>query len=404
MKKRILFVMHYLEIGGAETALIGLLNAIDYSRYDVDLFLHSHRGEMMAFIPHEVNLLPENPLYAQIERPMKAVLRDGYLRIVIARLLAKIKTKRYLLTHKAFESAAGLQYTADSVTPILPDINAGVEYDLAVSFLCPHNIVRDKVRAKKKVCWIHTDYSVIAINANQELPVWSAFDNIVSISEDVTKTFKQVFPSLEQKIVKIENILSPLFVRKRADEFDAFADLSHFNDGAQDAVLLLTIGRFSPPKNLVNVPCICRRIIEILGKPVFWFIIGYGSEEELIRRRIAECEMERNVIILGKKNNPYPYIKACDIYVQPSLYEGKSVTVREAQILCKPVIVTNYPTAPSQINHGKDGLIVPMDNEKCAEGIVKLIQDKELQKDLVYYLHEHDFGNESAVNDFYSIL
>ena len=92
MKPRILFVMHYLEIGSAETALIGLLNAIDYSRYDVDLFLHSHQGEMKTFVPKEVNLLPEIPIYAQIERPMKAVLKDGYVRCT-----ARV-TKRYVKT------------------------------------------------------------------------------------------------------------------------------------------------------------------------------------------------------------------------------------------------------------------------------------------------------------------
>ena len=228
MKPRILFVMHYLEIGGAETALIGLLNAIDYSRYDVDLFLHSHQGEMMAFVPKEVNLLPEIPIYAQIERPMKAVLKDGYVRMVAARIRAKMRTKWYIKQHSVKETAAGLQYMADAITPLLPAINPTIEYDLAVSFLQPHNIVRDKVRAKKKACWIHTDYSVVDVNVKDELPVWSAFDYIMSISDDVTKTFLQTFPTLESKIVLMENILSPTFVRQRAEEFDALSEFEKY--------------------------------------------------------------------------------------------------------------------------------------------------------------------------------
>ena len=92
MKKRIFIAMHYLEIGGAETALIGLLQTLDYSRYDVDLFLYAHRGEMMQYVPKEVNLLPEIPIYAQIERPMKSVLLDGYVRMVLTRLKGKIQT------------------------------------------------------------------------------------------------------------------------------------------------------------------------------------------------------------------------------------------------------------------------------------------------------------------------
>ena len=113
--------------------------------------------------------------------------------------------------------------------------------------------------------------------------------------------------------------------------------------------------------------------------------------------------MEDHVIILGKKTNPYPYIKACDIYVQPSRYEGKSVTVREAQILCKPVIVTNYTTAPSQIKDGIDGVIVPMDNTKCADGIVDFIKNKDLQSQIIDYLQTHHYGNEEEVEKVYQL-
>ena len=114
--------------------------------------------------------------------------------------------------------------------------------------------------------------------------------------------------------------------------------------------------------------------------------------------------MEDHVIILGKKTNPYPYIKACDIYIQPSRYEGKSVTVREAQILCKPVIVTNYTTAPSQIKDGIDGVIVPMENAKCADGIVDFIKNKDLQSKIIDYLQTHHYGNEEEVEIIYKVL
>ena len=114
--------------------------------------------------------------------------------------------------------------------------------------------------------------------------------------------------------------------------------------------------------------------------------------------------MQNHVIILGKKSNPYPYIKACDIYVQPSRYEGKSITVRESQILCKPVVVTNYTTASSQIQNGIDGVIVPMNNENCAKGLAEFILDKAKQSQIVEYLKTHDYGNINEVNKIYSIL
>ena len=113
--------------------------------------------------------------------------------------------------------------------------------------------------------------------------------------------------------------------------------------------------------------------------------------------------MDEHVILLGKKENPYPYIKACVIYVQPSRYEGKSITVREAQILCKPVAIPNYPTAPSQIEDGVDGVIVPLDNEGCAEGLARFIADKTLQERIVGYLRTHDSANTSEVEKIYAL-
>ncbi len=171
----------------------------------------------------------------------------------------------------------------------------------------------------------------------------------------------------------------------------------------EEMTRLLSVGRFSEAKNYDNVPDICRRMVKE-GVDVKWFIIGFGGDEQLIRRKIEEAGMQEHVIILGKRSNPYPYIKACDIYVQPSRYEGKSVTVREAQMLCKPVVVTDYPTASSQIKNGVDGVIVPMANEGCAKGLAEVIADKTLQERLVGYLKTHDYGNESEVEKIYRMI
>lgn len=165
---------------------------------------------------------------------------------------------------------------------------------------------------------------------------------------------------------------------------------------------ILSVGRFSEAKNFDSVPDICRRIIEH-GVDIRWFLIGYG-DEDTIREKIHEAGMEQHVIILGKRSNPYPYMKACDIYAQPSRYEGKSVTVREAQMLFKPVVVTDYPTAKSQIHDGVDGVIVPMDNENCAKGMADFILNTDLQSRIVDYLHQHDYGNVSEIEKLYHII
>ena len=390
--------MHYLELGGAEISLIGLLQALDYSRYDVDLFIHRHQGELMQFIPKEVNLLPELMPYACIESPLTEALWKGQYGVALGRLKAKWSALRYQPKDSSKPQCAIFQYIAQEVNKYLPSLEQYGEYDLAISFLQPHNYVLSKVKAKKKACWIHTDYTKVEFDVDAELPIWSVYDQIVSISPDVTRTFLQVFPSLEDKIVEIENILSSEFVRKRADETNVDSEMPKEKGRAN----LLSVGRFTDAKNYDNVPDICRQVRE-QGVDVRWYIIGYG-EEALIRQKIHEAGMEEYVILLGKRTNPYPYMKACDIYAQPSRYEGKSVTVREAQILCKPVVITNYSTAKSQIRDGVDGVIVPKDNEGCAKGIADFIRNKQLQNDIINYLHDHDYGNVDEVEKVYRMI
>ena len=400
MKARIFIAMHYMEIGGAETALIGLLNALDPARVDVDLFLYDHRGEMMQFIPEWVNLLPQIPKYSVLERPIVELVKRGFWGIAAARLWAKwLSQKAYKRSGSTLENNGGLDKMSKCTTPLLPKINQSVTYDLAISFLTPHRIVAEKVKAKKKIAWIHTDYTRVWVDAEDELKVWQKYDYVASISGDVTNTFLQVFPSLAPKIVEIENILSPSFVRKRAELQNVDKEIRH-----EGTITLLSVGRFSDAKNYDNVPDICKRLINKTKLNIRWYIIGYGGDEALIRQKIKEAGMEEHVILLGKRSNPYPYIKACDIYVQPSRYEGKSVTVREAQMLCKPVVVTNYPTAPSQIRSGVDGVIVPMDNEGCAHGLAEVICDKPLQERIIAHLKSHDYGNESEVEKIYTLI
>lgn len=393
-KPRIFIAMHYMEIGGAETALVGLLNALDPARVDVDLFLYDHRGEMMQFIPEWVNLLPQIPKYSVLERPIVELVKRGFWGIAATRMSAKLIGK--LTNVPSFSMDV---FTSLFTNKLLPTICPQKKYDLAISFLTPHTYVKNKVMAKKKIAWIHTDYTIYPIAKNVELPIWSSYNFIASISNDVTRTFLQVFPTLAPKIVEIENILSPSFVRKRAELEDTDKEFRQ-----TDKISLLSIGRYSEQKNYDNVPDICKRLINKTKLNIKWYIIGYGGDESLIRQKIKEADMEEHVILLGKRSNPYPYIKACYIYVQPSRYEGKSVTVREAQMLCKPVVVTNYPTAPSQIRSGIDGVIVPMDNEGCAHGLAEVICDKSLQERIIAHLKTHDYGNESEVDKIYELI
>lgn len=398
--KKIFIASHCMEIGGAERSLLGLLNAIDFNKYEVDLFLYRHTGEFLNMIPKEVNLLPENKKYSTLARPMINVLKEGHIEMVASRVCGKICSYIYDKKNKSAKpSLVSIEYSHKFTRRLLPKINYNCDYDLAISFLTPHYIVKEKVKAKKKIAWIHTDYSMININVKSETKMWSSFNHIVAISESVGKEFIKVFRSLKEKVIIIENILSVDFLLQQAD----IVDISYELPEVEGVINLCSVGRFSEQKNFDNIPAICKKMV-YSNCNIRWYIIGYGSEEHIIRQKINENGMQHNVIILGKKVNPYPYIKACDIYVQPSRYEGKAVTVREAQILCKPVVITNFETSKSQLVDGFDGVVVPMDNERCAEGIKDLIKNKELIQILIENCRKSNYSNENEINKIYELI
>lgn len=397
MKKSLLIVSHALELGGAERSLIGLLDALDPTIWDVDLFLLRQEGELMDAIPRHVNLLSQIPAYTVLARPMKNTLREGHVLLTAARLAGKIAAGRYAKKHGHTESAVGLEYSHKFTCPFMPAIQPDREYDLAVSFLTPHHFVARKVHAKSKIAWIHTDYSRVQVNIPSETAMWEAYDYIASISEAVTKSFLQVFPRLKDKIVLIENILPEQLVKEQAEAFSIESEMP------AKGIQILSIGRFCHQKNFDNVPDTCSKLVH-KGLDIHWYLIGFGPDEKLIEQKIAEAHMENRVILLGKKDNPYPYIKACDLYVQPSRYEGKAVTVREAQMLGKPVVITNYATSSSQLEDGVDGLIVPIDNTGCAEGISALLRKPEIMARLADNCKRRDYTNSAEVEKLYKLM
>lgn len=396
--KKIFIMAHALELGGAETSLLGLLENFDYSKYEVDLFLLRRNGELLEYIPKKVNILPEKPDYSSLGIPLIESIKRGQIKIAFERLIGKIQAKRRIKQLNIIgEHNIINEYSHKYPTKVLPMIN-DIEYDVAISFVSPHYFVAKKVNAKKKIAWIHTDYSTLTVDVDSETKMWSQYDKIISISNEVTISFLKTFPSLEDKLYLIENIMPVNYINSLKNEFSVEDEIRDF-----EGVNILSIGRFTPAKKFTEVPEICRKINE-LGVKTKWYLIGYGAEEQDIINAIKINGMEENVIILGKKSNPYPYFKACDVYAQPSRYEGKSIAVREAQLLNKPIIITNYATAASQLTDGYDGVIVPMDIDECAKRISEVIGDKNLLNKLSENTKLRDYAQVGEMEKFYYLL
>ena len=396
MKKKVLIIMPSMNIGGAERSLLGLLDSFDYDRFDVSLFLYRHEGELLPYINDNVDILTAIPQYATFDVPIKTLLFSNLCKFGMLRLWAKLEQLIHKSTHPQQSGVwMYMQKISKCLQGHLPSIPG--RYDLGIMFLGVSDTLVNKVNAKVKIAWNHTDYTTLGPDKSYDRWIFNHLDYIVSVSEQSKEQFLDVYPDMKEKAIVIENILSEAFIKSQAEE--AGSGIQRF----EGEWIFLSVGRFSYAKNFDNIPEIAKKLADY-GVKFKWYLIGYGGDEPIIRQNIKIYKMEEHVVILGKRVNPYPYIKKCDIYIQPSRFEGKSVSVREAQILGKPVIITNYASSSSQLEDGVDGVIVPLDNEGCAKGIYKTINNKELLSCLAENLKHRDYSNKYEIKKVYGLF
>jgi glycosyltransferase involved in cell wall biosynthesis len=374
--------MYYLGSGGAEKALINLLDMMDYNRYQVDLLLFEHKGLYLSQLNENVNLLPLIPEFEKVRRAKnycKWAIMHGRFISAGKRVYYLMQEKKGLNTNRECWNL----YLKRFLTP-LPK-----EYDVAVGYLqgLSNWYVADKVKAKVKYGWIHTDYKKSNYDKTFDLPFFENFQHIVSISEECTDSLRKAFPTLSKRCLTLLNLMSPEIIRKRAN----YPNESFPDD--HNVLRLLTIGRLLPVKGIDMAIKACS-LLKKKNYSFLWYIIGDGDLKGTYIKMIEEYDVKDCFILLGEKENPYPYIKQADIYVQPSYYEGKSIAIDEAKILCKPIVVTAFPSIHDQIRQEKTGVIIPIDAESIAFGIERLIKDEALRKQLSDNLNKEEYDLE----------
>lgn len=391
--KKVLVASFDMEIGGVERSLISLLNNFDYNKHQVDLMLYSHTGELMTQLPNQINVLAEIKAYRTFRMSIKQVFKAKQFHIGIGRLIAKYQASKSKSSEKGHQQ---MQYMWKYTLSALPSLEQA--YDIAISYLWPHYFVAEKVKAQKKIAWIHTDFSKIDTDINDDVNIWHKFDHIVAVSMECKNAFTNKYPNLEDKVIVIENIKSPNYVRILAKE----SVLPRFT--RDDRFKVVTVARLSHAKGIDRAV----KALHLLKKRgydnIAWYVVGYGGDEPIVRQLIDKYKLNESFILLGKKMNPYPYMKKADMYVQPSRYEGKAVTVEEAQILAKPVLITNYTTAKSQVNHGVDGMICNQSIEGIADGIEVLYNDFKLRKKLKNNCQTASYENKDELEKLYALI
>lgn len=395
MKKRLLFVMESMGSGGGERSLLSLLQLIDYVQYDVDLVLFSPSGLFMDMIPPQVNLISFGKSYERFVQPVgasaKAYLAKGNVKGAYNRIMYS-KTVNGKQGSTLYRDQLAWQYMRCAFEDTLP------EYDAAIGYLegKPNFFVADCVKAKVKIGYIHSDYRKLEMDKKFDEKIFEKLDFVVGVSEKCAEILREEFPKLKEKVCVVENITSPTVLRRMAEE--KAEEYEKIN-----SKILLTVGRIAPPKGY-DIAVDAAEILAKNGVDFKWFAIGRGELQTEIEQKIKEKGIEDKFILLGERANPYPYIAGCDIYVQPSYYEGKSIAIDEAKCFAKPIVATKFTTVLDQLTDGETAVLAEIDAKSVADKIMQLMSGEKLCERLSENLKKEKLGNEEESEKFYRML
>ena len=343
--KKVLFCLQTMVLGGVETELITILSRFDKTEYDISLLVfYEQDKEILTRIPDGVKLInlgiDKNYYCSGLSTLVKKRLSAGRL-LSAAALMAK----------RALGSPVGANVDISGI----PAPNE--EYDIAV---CYHmhsptmlRYVADKVSARKKLAWIHNDFSTTHYRVEKYLKWLCKYDKIAAVSERLHDELCERCPTLSDRALVIHNIVDEELIIRRSRDKNEIDE--RFASGS--GLKLLTVGRMVEQKGY-DIAVNTAKILRDRGLDFTWYVIGYGTEEENIKELVKQNALDESFVILGRKNNPYPYMRACDLYVQPSRHEGYPITLCEALALNKTVVCTNFAGAAELVEREDDGVVV----------------------------------------------
>lgn len=369
--KKILFIIESLNCGGAEKSLVSLLPLLNRSKYEIHLWIMYRGGIFEKLLPNDINIV-----HYEVFR--KESFFDT-LNYWFSRLRYSCEIRlNYLFGIKKHYTEVLWKCMHDCYQKHFDDFDIAIAYQQGI----PTYLLKEHINSSKKICWINADIFSVGYDSNFNYLKYKDYDYLVPVSAILKDKLAKKWPNLSSKMQVIYDIINPNIVHQlsRKEVYEKFTS---------GVLILLTVGRLVKPKGydlLLDAALILRKR-NIHFK---WYIIGEGSERSFLESEIVKKGLQEYVFLLGLKDNPYPYMKLCDVYVQTSKYEGFGMTVAEAKILYKPIVSTNYSVIHNILKDKVNGLIVDMNGEAIADGIQLLLTDSDLKEKLIQNLQKEE--------------
>ena len=387
MKKNILFIISNMESGGFQKSLISLLQCFDFNKYNVDLLILSYKGIFLRQIPKEVNIIRcginEN-FFESFPKAVLFLLKDREIDLSIKRCI-------HFLISRFNKGKAGIYMSKQ-----IPGIDK--EYDVAIDYNGQHVMyyMVDKIKAKKKISYFHSDYKKWSYYKTGDELYYPKVDYILTVSDICKKSLEDIFEGCKSKIRVIHNISSPKVIKELASK-KCSVKFSH------DYINIIMVGRPSEVKGYDFAIKACKKLKDEGYKAKF-YSIGTSDDIDKYKKMVKDFNIINEFTFIGETSNPYCFMIQADMYIHPSRFEGKSVAIDEAKILCKPIIITNFTTATDHIVNDINGLIVEMSVDGVYNGIKKLIDNKNLALKLSNNLSKESLGNENEIYKLYELI
>lgn len=391
-----------MNCAGTEKSFLSFLSCLDFERFDVTLLLAKREGLLLDQLPKQVKvevMEKYGDMFLLSGKNAVKTLLDCFVKenpLTLFEIFPYFVKTLFSRGEKRSSAATWMWiHFMQKMSAVTEPYDVAVAYwgDRTMFYMC------DKVNAKKKIAWLHFDYSNPPRDDSIYLGYFKKCDKVVTVSKLVDDSLKNKLPEIADRTVMMENITNPKQIWDLALRGDTFPD-THFTGKR-----ILTIGRIGEQKGLDMVVPVLKRLREE-GFDLRWYVLGDGDED--YKQYMAQLLLDNGVadmmIFLGTTQNPYSYLRDCDIYAQPSRHEGKPISVEEAKIMYKPILASHYLSAPEQLEGGRLGVICDISSDGIYEGIKKLLTDDALCDTLSETLAVYKFGNSEEIEKFYKML
>ena len=360
---------------------LNMISLLDKGKYDISVFAMTHEGPVADYYK-DYNVLPEilpmSLLFGHFDKERRGLRKNRAF---------------FLKLTDRFCSLIGLDYKYHLYRKYAKCLQNG-DFDYVAS--CQEGYSTKFVSCfsgVKKIAWFRTEYSMFKdLISEQERAhqsaIYHAFDKIVCVSQVTREDFIKYFPDLDDRTFAIHNIQNTKEIEDKANET--------ILDPLDDTVFsIVSVGRIAPPKQFYRIPEIASKLKD--NNIAFrWYIIGNGNgagENDKLQNNIKKYNVVNEVVCLGSRLNPYPYIKQAKLCVNTSYYEACPRVVIEAKILHTPVVCADFKSAREFVSSGVDGYVDKIEN--LWQLIANLITDNHLYQSIKKNCDSYSFDNQT---------